>query len=977
MKYQTPSINALELLQQAKSMLEQNELTEQVVQLLKEAADKFEAQKTWDIYLQAQIQTAIFYIKTSKFSTAETLLNEALLKTAAHLNKNTIEVGDTFNQLATCAYYQANYPIAQHFFEQALLVYQANYGENHRNTARTYSNLGNCCYAQNLLDDALSYYQKSLDIRQLVLPSNHPDFAFSYSALARCYHIDRNFKKALLYFQQALAIRIHQHGEEHLMVSYSYTDLSSCFKSLHEFAKSRECNRKALEIRQKIYKKPHPSIANCYSKIGDSYLQEGDLSSALKQYELAVEIQLGLLVENHPDLADNYAQMGKCLTVENPEKGLDYLQKALKIYQQVHGQYHKKTAMALDYIGRFYNYHQDYPQALQYFQKTIHSLCEKETQSIDFDEQTLYQTPQIDHYLSAERLTKPIVSKAKIFYQLYQQNQNLKDIRAAYEHYEQLIWLVDELKKLQGAETEQLFFSGEVANFYEDAMKIALTYYEHTNNQSVLEKVFLFAEKGKAAVLLSALQRSEAKLQSNIPPALLQKSKTLEIKLSDLEKQLKITSDAVEYQRLQNELFGVTRQYETLTNQLEADYPEYYQLKYKVKTTNISELQVALKSKQTGDSLHPTTLLLSYYVGESLVYIFEVTADSYQVHQLPKPTDLEDKILDFQDAVNLMDVEDYIETASELYELLLAPVLDKWGIPTSIPQKMIVLRHDLLDYIPFEALLIPMDEMETNGFIDLPYLIHYYEISYHYSTALLLRKIRQSKNTSIRQNSFLGFAPVSFNGKEEVELAMESHRGTSKVLRSNRAGETALQNLPNTETEVKDVYQLFQDKELDAKAFLYASASKENLIKEAANHKYLLISTHGFVEDEEAGLSGIYMAAPQDNKNYLLYTTDTYHLDLHADLVVLSSCSSGVGKLQKGEGMMAINRGFLYAGASNIIFTQFDIPDQSSSRLVKKLFEYILEGDAYTTALRKAKLHLLQEKSSSVQDWAGYLLIGV
>ncbi len=113
-----------------------------------------------------------------------------------------------------------------------------------------------------------------------------------------------------------------------------------------------------------------------------------------------------------------------------------------------------------------------------------------------------------------------------------------------------------------------------------------------------------------------------------------------------------------------------------------------------------------------------------------------------------------------------------------------------------------------------------------------------------------------------------------------------------------------------------------------------------------------------------------------NTNNYLLYTSDTYHLDLKADLVVLSSCSSGIGKMQKGEGMMAINRGFLYGGASNIIFTQFDIPDQSSSLLVKSLFANILEGASYTKALRKAKLELLRKEGSSVQDWAGYLLIG-
>ena len=92
--------------------------------------------------------------------------------------------------------------------------------------------------------------------------------------------------------------------------------------------------------------------------------------------------------------------------------------------------------------------------------------------------------------------------------------------------------------------------------------------------------------------------------------------------------------------------------------------------------------------------------------------------------------------------------------------------------------------------------------------------------------------------------------------------------------------------------------------------------------------------------------------------------------------MVLSSCGSGVGALQQGEGMMAINRGFLYAGANNIVFTQFDIPDEASSQLVKRLFEGVLAGKSYPTALREAKLALLEEEDSSPQDWAGFSLIG-
>ena len=1022
MANKTPSINANDLLQQAKNLLEQNQFTEQVVLLLQEAAQKFEAQKNWKSYLQTHIQWAVFYIKTSKFKLAEELLTQAMTKTRPHLSKDTIEVGDAFNQLATSAYYQANHPLAQHYFEKALGIYQTNYGEKHIDTARTYSNLGNCSYTQNRIGTALSYYQKSLEIREEILPHNHPHFAFSYSALARCYSVNRNYKKALLYFQQALNIRIGHYGANHLMVSYSYSDISACYLNLLNETKARENDLKALAIKEKVYPNGHPTIASSYSKIADTYFKEDKLKEALSYYQKAAQMQLEFLGTQHPHLADSYAQIGRCFLKIHLPESFDYLQKALAIYQNIYGDYHKKTATALDYLGRFYEEQEEYAQALYYYQKVIYCVCEIQLQ--DFEEQDIYQIPPIHQYSSIVRLLKVIAFKAAIFFKLHQQNQSLQDIQAAFDHYTQLIQLAAKVRKLQSSEAEHLFFSEEVASIYEQAIETALTLYKHTNKATILEQAFVFAEKGKAIVLLNSLQKNEAKISSEIPSDLLQKLKELEAALSNLDTQLKTAKDTALQQQIQKELFQTTRQYETLTDQLESDYPEYYQLKYDVKIVGIKDLQQALKNIHSQTPLQPKPLLLSYYLGENQLFIFEITADSYQVHTQASPIDLEDQILDFQDAISLMDIDDYIEAASDLYDLLLAPVLDKRGLPTVIPQKLIVLRHDLLDYLPFETLLKAKGGIEYTSFAALPYLIHHYEVSYHYSTTLLIKKIRQSQTTSTRHPSFLGLAPIDFNGETALELEIESRQGSSKVLRSSQMGENTLQNLPNTETEVKEVYQLFQEKSLDAKALLYASASKENLIKEASKHKFLLISTHGFVEDEETGLSGIYLSAasqqiqktqtakhkPQNPKTHksstpqahkpsntqtqlsiqtpehinsqtpkhnLLYTSDTYHLDLQSDLVVLSSCSSGIGKLQKGEGLMAINRGFLYAGASNIIFTQFDIPDQSSSQLVKKLFEYILEGDGYSTALRKAKLHLIQEESSSVQDWGAYLLIGV
>ncbi len=176
----------------------------------------------------------------------------------------------------------------------------------------------------------------------------------------------------------------------------------------------------------------------------------------------------------------------------------------------------------------------------------------------------------------------------------------------------------------------------------------------------------------------------------------------------------------------------------------------------------------------------------------------------------------------------------------------------------------------------------------------------------------------------------------------------------------------------------------FEEQQKKATALFYEMASKEHLLDYIEDYKYVLLSTHGFSDTENAALSGLNLYINDErertdsfNEKGKLYLSEVMSLQLKADLVVLSSCESGVGKLQQGEGMMALHRAFLYAGASNIIYSLFKVPQDSTSELVQAFFQYVLEGDSYSTALRRAKLKLIEDESIEPIDWAGFALIGI
>ena len=104
---------------------------------------------------------------------------------------------------------------------------------------------------------------------------------------------------------------------------------------------------------------------------------------------------------------------------------------------------------------------------------------------------------------------------------------------------------------------------------------------------------------------------------------------------------------------------------------------------------------------------------------------------------------------------------------------------------------------------------------------------------------------------------------------------------------------------------------------------------------------------------------------------------EIYNLQINSDLVVLSSCESGLGELLTGEGMMGLNRSFVYAGVPNVIFSLWKVLDQVGSEMMIEFYKEVLSGKSYSAALRATKLKMLaNEATASPEFWSAFLLIG-
>ncbi len=822
-------------------------------------------------------------------------------------------------------------------------------GEEHYITATRQQDLGNTLIGNNQLEEGFYHLKKSIKILKRVLPKNHFEIGRGYAVLANSYLFIGNYTECLSYARKALKIYEYTYDEYHLRVISTHKIIAIALSNLGKHSQALKKIEQLIPQGEKVFGKTDSRVASLYQSFAELNLKAGNTTKAC-------QIML-------------------------------YIETMFVVSQEQNRQ--KNTSL-------FNAYHQIFP-------------------IIRFKGDAF-----LEHYL--------------------QKTQAVQDLQKAIEAYLYAVQLLDKMKITYHSEASKLVWSAAQSNLFEKGIFTALKMNDLTSNFE--PAAFHFSEKNKASLLLTATQTTFAQTSANIPLKLQEEQKRLKLKLTYLEKSIQQLEtqkkkdslkerETNSLQKFQEEYFEIHQQYVSFLQQLEADYPNYYQLKYDTKTVTPSELQSTLEENQT---------LISYFIGGKSIYIFVLTSNEFEIEELEKPDDFEEMIQAFLKFIHAHEKADYLQLAYQLYELLIAPVELHWydgmsdfleeetsegfrDFPkisgqagTSSPQQLIVIPHAELSYLPFEA-LISEQENENTPYSKLNYLVQKYEVSYHYS-ATLWHYAQQRKGERIEmEHSFAGFAPVyqfeneSLETKEVLTASandLQAWTTRSEALRSDGIWPP----LPYSKEEVENIAALFEEKGFYAATYLYEEATKERFQESVGMARYLLVAAHGVVNDEKTALSGLVFYPNRVNggrqtvdgnrvlndehrtlndlsrnlgnefpitnhqSDCILSMEETYPLTINADLVVLSSCESGIGKLHKGEGMMAVNRGFLTAGAKNVISTLFKVYDKPSSLLTQYLFEAILEGDSYRTALRKAKLKLMEMEGVSPKSWCGFVLIG-
>ena len=950
--------------------------------IYEKAANQYDVAEVWEKYITCINCIGENLTRLDKFEHAMKYLNKALEIGLKKFGENHPKVADSYNNIGRVYWIKkSDYDRALKYLNKSLAIRLETLGEKHPAVATSYNLIGIIYLNNGDLNQALMYLNKALIIRIQSFGENHLSVASGYNNIAMVHSHKRDYDKMLEYLKKSLTIL----GENHPKAYAILNNIGLAHEKKGNYDKALQYYNKSLTLSIKTLGKRNRSVALKYKNIANIYSIKGDYNKALEYYNKSLTIVIQTFGENSPYVAEKYEDIGQFYqTIGNFRKAIEYLNKSLTIILITLGEKHPTLSFSYQSLGDLYFSQNNYEKALSYYQNSIISLVP------DFNDTCIYSNPMLRNILSENYLLSALESKANTLFRFYVlEPDSIKNIETSFRTYQLATELIDKIRISYKAESSKLLFGERTAQLFDKAIQTTLKLFEITQNIEYKEQAFLFAEKAKSSILLASLQDCKAKQFADIPDTLLEQEKDLKVELTFYETEIqqelqkKDNRDSLKLKEFEAKHFEANTKYEKLMSRLETDYPKYYDLKYQTQAASIPELQ---------RTLDPQSALIEYFVGDSSIFIITVSHDDFDIHTIPKDTAFNVLIESLNESIKQVDSKDYLPRCHQLYNLLIQPIAPK----IATKEKLVIIPHGILYKIPFEALIPELPaSTERLDLAQVDYLISRCDISYHYSATLYLNSLKQAREyatkNQLADEEFIGFAPV-FSDDIKNGYILADNSPTIEViraasdLRSITLDGKWFNELLYSKQEVEKILDLF--KRRGAVGYFNTDASEENFKQNAKHYKYIHVATHGMINEANPPLSGIIFSQPTDSvytDDGILYSGETYHLDLNADLVVLSSCESGIGKLVAGEGLMALTRGFLYAGASSLVVSLWKVSDVSTAQLMTEFYRNLKQGMSKAAALRAAKLHLLKQsfetegiKFSFAHPffWASFVLIG-
>jgi CHAT domain-containing protein len=517
-------------------------------------------------------------------------------------------------------------------------------------------------------------------------------------------------------------------------------------------------------------------------------------------------------------------------------------------------------------------------------------------------------------------------------------------------------------------------------------------------------RAFETSELARGRSLAELLRSTQTNLALGLDPELAQREKFLRQSLR-VRENFKVSLLAKQYTQeelkaVDSELMRLEAEYKQVTDTIMARYPSYAQV-----TKPLAWTLPQIQKQVVADD---QTLLLEYSLGAQQSYLWVVSRTELSSYELPGQAEIETEARRFYDLLTASQPKPGISISLQqeqarqaeqqlpavtatLSKLLLGPVADKLGT-----KRLLIVADGPLQFIPFQVLVLPdkTDQNTSSSKVTASQqrpLISDHEIINEPSASILALVLSESANRRPPDNAVAVLAdPVFESDDPRITLAARPGAGSTgqdkqiefhQALRDvNLSGDGHIPRLLASRDEADAIMSVtpwrsgFQAMDFEASR---ATVMKTDL----SAYRVVHFATHGLLNNEHPELSGVVLSLfdrqgqPQDG---FLRLHDIYNLKLPVGLVVLSACNTGLGKDVKGEGLIGLTRGFMYAGASSVIASLWKVDDEATAELMRLFYGYMLrDGLSPAAALRKAQVSMSQQKRwQAPYYWAGFVIQG-
>lgn len=864
------------------------------------------------------------------------------------------------------------------------------------------NSLGLFAHTAAQLPQALDYYQQALQAARAVKNQSAEGFAAMNSGAIRLQ--TGEVLSAIELFQSAYTCWQAEHdesgrllalsnlGSSYLQIGELQTALDYHLRSINETGPDRRTWRSNAELgaAYSYYVIGDFAAARTYYQralddstaprtqgpmlagLGAVAAQLGDHAAALTYYQQALE-----RVRNAGDYGNEVLTLGAMGLLHEAqgrhEAALKYLQEALALARRTFNK--NQEALGLAKLGAIFAALQQPDAAREHF-----------TQALTLSQKIYDQQIEAEARLGLARLARTAGAWD-----------------SARAHSEAALQLIETGRRKIASHAVRSAYFASLNQHYEFYIDLLQEGQRRAPTQGLAALAFQASERARARSLVEMLAEARVDLREGVAPALLAREHELQQTLNaaneaqfQLLNRLHLKSQA---DALRQRITSLTVELNEAQARIRAASPRYAAL----------AAPAPLSAADLQSQLDADTVLLEYALGEKRSYLWAVTQDSLTSYELPPRAELETQALrvrqlltarqplphesEAKRAQRLAAADaSYQAEAAKLSRLLLAPAAAQLN-----KSRLAIVADGSLQYVPFAAL--PADFAPNTGSQLArrnPLLVVKYEIVHlpSASTLAFLRRERQARAAATK--TLAVFADPVFEADDPrlqgkttassilaqtapVPREADWRRSTNDLPVESDA--PAFGRLLSSRREAKRLLAFVPQAAQRLAALDFAAHRHAAFDRQLAQYRFVHFATHGVLNEAHPELSGIVLSLRDENgtaQDGFLRLHEIYQLKLNAELVTLSACQTGLGKQVRGEGMIGLTRGFMYAGAARVAASLWKVQDDATAELMHEFYKAMLQnGQRPAAALRAAQLAMLS-KAVWQQPfyWAAFVVQG-